>query len=113
MAQARAVAWRRRARLRSRAIDSELGRPYAGRGRLTASARACCSAHTAGRDLALIEVLGGAGLRSHEARALPVDRFDQGRGDNHGGSVYLRVHGKGNKPRSVPLYSDVAYARER
>ena len=39
------------------------------RTRLTASARARCSPHTAARDLALIQVLGGAGLRSHEARA--------------------------------------------
>ena len=83
------------------------------RARLTTSARMRCSAHTAARDLALIQVLGGAGLRSHEARALPVDPFDQGRSDNHGGSVYLRVHGKGNKLRSVPLYSDVADALER
>ena len=81
--------------------------------RLTASARARCSPQTAARDLALIQVLGGAGLRSHEARALPADPFDQGRSDNHGGSVYLRVRGKGNKLRSVPLYSDVADALER
>lgn len=83
------------------------------RTRLTASARARCSPHTAARDLALIQVLGGAGLRSHEARALPVDPFDQGRSDNHGGSVYLRVCGKGNKLWSVPLYSDAADALER
>jgi integrase/recombinase XerC len=61
----------------------------------------------------LIQILGGAGLRSHEARALPVDPFDTGRSDNHGGSVYLRVHGKGNKVRPVPLYSDVSDALER
>jgi integrase len=102
-----------------------LGGPY-GRGRLHGdafkatrklvieSARVRCSPHTAARDLALIQVLGGAGLRSHEARELPVDPFDQGRSDNHdGGSVYLRVRGKGNKLRSVPLYSDVADALER
>ena len=83
------------------------------RARLTSSARVRCSPHAAARDLALIQVLGGAGLRSREARALPVDPFDHGRADNHGGSVYLRVRGKGNKLRSVPLYSDVAGALER
>jgi site-specific recombinase XerD len=83
------------------------------RARLTASARRRCSPHTAARDLALIQVLGGTGLRSHEARALSADPFDQGRTDNHGGSAYLRVRGKGNKLRSVPLYSDVADALER
>jgi integrase/recombinase XerC len=82
------------------------------RARLSTSARMRCSAHTAARDLALVQVLGGAGLRSHEARALPVEPFDQGRSDNYGGSVYLRVRGKGNKLRSVPLYSDVADALE-
>jgi site-specific recombinase XerD len=77
------------------------------RARLTGSARQRCSPHTAARDLALIQVLGGAGLRSHEARGLPADPFDQGRSDNQGGAVYLRVHGKGRKLRSVPLYADV------
>jgi site-specific recombinase XerD len=83
------------------------------RARLAGSARARCSPHTAARDLALIQVLGGAGLRSQEARSLPLDPFDQGRSDNHGGSVYLKVRGKGNKLRAVPLYSDVADALER
>ena len=58
-------------------------------------------------------IVDTTGLRSHEARALPVDPFDRGRSDNHGGSVYLRVCGKGNKLRSVPLYSDAADALER
>jgi site-specific recombinase XerD len=80
------------------------------RARLTAPARARGSQAAAIRDLALLQVLGGAGLRSGEARALPVDPFDRGRSDNQGGSVYLRVHGKGNKIRSVPLYTDVATA---
>ena len=83
------------------------------RARLAGSARARCSPHTAARDLALIQVLGGAGLRSQEARSLPVDPFDRGRSDNRGGSVYLKVRGKGNKLRAVPLYSDVADALER
>jgi len=83
------------------------------RARLAGSARSRCSPQTAARDLALIEVLGGAGLRSGEARTLPVDPFDQGRSDNHGGTVYLRVHGKGNKLRTVPLWSDVTDALDR
>ena len=58
-------------------------------------------------------MLGGAGLRSREARTLAVDPFDRGRADNQGGAVYLRVHGKGNKIRAVPLYSDVVDALER
>ena len=80
------------------------------RARLTTSARARGSTAAAARDLALIQVLGGAGLRSGEARALALDPFDRGRSDNQGGSVYLRVHGKGNKVRAVPLYTDVATA---
>ena len=61
----------------------------------------------AARDLALIQTLGGAGLRSHEARALPTDPFDPGRSDNRGGGMYLRVQGKGHKVRAVPLCTDV------
>ena len=83
------------------------------RARLAGSPRARCSPIAAGRDLALIETLGGAGLRSHEARSLPTDPFDQGRSDNRGGSVYLRVHGTGNKLRSVPLFAGVADSLER
>ena len=49
------------------------------------------------RDLALLQSLGGAGLRSGEARRLPVSPFDQGHADNQGGSVYLRVHDQGKQ----------------
>jgi integrase/recombinase XerD len=83
------------------------------RARLATSARSRGTAAAAARDLALVQVLGGAGLRSGEARSLPVDPFDQGRSDNQGGSVYLRVHGKGHKIRSVPLYSDITAALEQ
>jgi integrase/recombinase XerD len=83
------------------------------RARLAPGARQRCSRHTAARDLALIQTLGGAGLRSQEARTLPVEPFDQGRSDNRGGMVYLRVQGKGRKVRAVPLYSDVVDALER
>jgi integrase/recombinase XerD len=83
------------------------------RARLTTSARSRGTAAAAARDLALVQVLGGAGLRSGEARTLVVEPFDQGRSDNHGGSVYLRVHGKGHKIRSVPLYTDITAALEQ
>ena len=84
-----------------------------GRARLAPGARQRCSRHTAARDLALIQTLGGAGLRSQEARTLPTEPFDQGRSDNRGGAVYLCVHGKGRKVRAVPLYSDVVDALDR
>jgi integrase/recombinase XerD len=82
------------------------------RARLTPVARQRCSRQVAARDLALIQTLGGAGLRSQEARTLPTDPFDQGRSDNRGGGVYLRVRGKGRKVRAVPLYTDVVDALE-
>jgi site-specific recombinase XerD len=82
------------------------------RARLTPAAHQRCSLQVAARDLALIQTLGGAGIRSQEARTLPTDPFDQGRSDNRGGAVYLRVHGKGRKVRAVPLYSDVLDALE-
>jgi site-specific recombinase XerD len=83
------------------------------RARLARGARQRCSRHAAARDLALIQTLGGAGLRSQEARTLPTEPFDQRRSDNRGGVVYLRVHGKGRKLRAVPLYSDVVDALDR
>ena len=82
------------------------------RARSTPTARARGSYEAAVRDLALIQVLGGAGLRSGEARRLPANPFDPGRADNQGGSVFLRVHGKGNKLRTVPLWADVVDALE-
>jgi integrase/recombinase XerD len=55
----------------------------------------------AGRDLALVELLYGLGLRITEAVQLPLDalRFDEG--------VILAL-GKGNKQRIVPLGKKVA-----
>ena len=82
------------------------------RARLTPAVHQRCSRQVAARDLALIQTLGGAGLRSQEARTLPTDPFDQGRSDNRGGAAYLRVHGKGRKVRAVPLYTDVVDALE-
>ncbi len=78
------------------------------RARLASSSRGRASAPAAVRDLALIQTLGGAGLRSHEVRVLPADPFDPGRSDNQGGSVYLRVLAKARKVRPVPLYREVA-----
>ncbi|MGZ6565086.1 MAG: tyrosine-type recombinase/integrase [Solirubrobacteraceae bacterium] len=80
------------------------------RARLAGSTRGRGSRAAAVRDLAVIQALGGAGLRSHEVRSLAADPFERGRSDNQGGSVYLRVHGKGRKVRMVPLYRDVADA---
>jgi integrase len=82
------------------------------RARLTPTAQERCSRQVAARDLALIQTLGCAGLRSQEARTLPTDPFDQGRSDNRGGGVYLRVQGKGRKVRAVPLFTDVVDALE-
>ena len=72
------------------------------RARLAGSPRARCSPIAAGRDLALIETLGGAGLRSHEARSLPTDPFDQGRSDNQGESVYRPPGASASSPTSKP-----------
>lgn len=80
------------------------------RARLSPAPQKQCSREVAARDLALIQSLGGAGLRSQEARTLPSDAFEQGCAGNRGGAVYLRVRGKGSKLRAVPLYSDVAQA---
>lgn len=56
-----------------------------------------------GRDVVLILLLGGAGLRSGEARTLRVrDLMDSADG------ALLRVHGKGNKDRILPLPHGIA-----
>jgi len=82
------------------------------RARVLGSTRQRASTPAAIRDLAVIQTVGGAGLRSHELRSLPADPFGQGPADNQGGSMYLRVRGKANKLRAVPLYGDVADALE-
>jgi integrase/recombinase XerC len=51
------------------------------------------------RDCAFLETLYGAGLRVSELTGLDLEHVDLGEGDL--GSV--RVHGKGNKERVVPL----------
>ncbi len=50
----------------------------------------------AARDLAILEVLYGGGIRVAELCALDTSDLDRGRG-------LIRVLGKGNKQRSVPL----------
>jgi integrase/recombinase XerD len=47
------------------------------------------------RDLAMIELVYGAGLRVHELVGLPLEAL-------HVGSGFLRVRGKGGKERVVP-----------
>jgi len=59
--------------------------------------RAPCSESPQGvRDRAILELLYGSGLRISEALGLEV-------GDVHLASDYVRVRGKGNKERLVPL----------
>src|SRR5437870_7261931 len=57
--------------------------------------RACAEAGGSGvRDAAALALLYGAGLRRSEAVALDIDSFD---------GSHVRVLGKGNKERSVPV----------
>jgi len=64
--------------------------------------RACAEAGPSGvRDAATMALLYGAGLRRSEAAALDVEAFD---GSN------VRVLGKGNKERSVPIPAAAAAA---
>ena len=58
------------------------------------------------RDLAILEMLYGCGLRVSELAGLNVDDVDFG-------ERWLRVRGKGRKERQVPLPSKAAAALER
>ncbi len=57
------------------------------------------------RDLAMLEVLYGAGLRVSELAGLTVSDVDGGR--------FLRIHGKGGKVRDVPIGGSAARAVRR
>jgi site-specific recombinase XerD len=58
------------------------------------------------RDVALVELLYGSGLRIAEATALDVDEVDLGRGR-------VVVWGKGGKQRTVPLSDPAVHALRR
>lgn len=76
-------------------------------GELTALFRACDRATTRGvRDAALLALLYGGGLRRDEAVSADLGDLDL-EGAN------LRVKGKGNKQRAVPLATSVRDALER
>ena len=73
------------------------------RARLAGSARARCSPTAAARDLALIQVARRRWIAiARGSRRCPSTRSIGGRSDNQGGSVYLKVRGKGNKVRDRP-----------
>jgi site-specific recombinase XerD len=80
----------------------------AARARLTAGPRRRTTPIVAARDLALVLLLGGAGLRSEEARRLSVDAVRVRRADAT--RPWLRVVGKGTKRRELPLGAEVADA---
>ncbi len=52
------------------------------------------------RDVALLELLYGTGLRVSEACAVDLDDIDR---ERHGVPMLLVRHGKGNKSRQVPI----------
>lgn len=66
------------------------------------------SPEAAARDLALLLVLGEMGLRSEEARLLTLSVIRPKRSD--GITPWLRVHGKGDKRRDLPIPTEVADA---
>ncbi|MGH9640456.1 MAG: tyrosine-type recombinase/integrase, partial [Bryobacteraceae bacterium] len=58
------------------------------------------------RDLAMLELLYGCGIRVSELVGIDLDDIDLGEG-------WLRVRGKGNKERQVPVGERAAAAVER
>jgi len=62
------------------------------------------------RDVALVGVLAGAGLRAAELLGLSIGDVDR-HVDEHGNALFrLRVTGKGSKERIVPVASEVVEA---
>ena len=59
------------------------------------------------RDVALVTLLYGAGLRIGEALSLNLGDYRVGRGQ------YLTIDGKGGKPRRIPLLPEIAGAIDR
>ncbi len=80
----------------------------AARARLHQGPRGRTSTAAAHRDLALILVLGGMGLRSEEARVLTSSSIAPKRAD--GLTPWLTVYGKGAKTRELPIPPEVADA---
>jgi site-specific recombinase XerD len=76
------------------------------RSRLNQGPRGRSSRAAAARDLALILLMGDMGLRSEEARTLLVSSIAPKRSD--GLTPWLRVHGKGDKHRDLPIPPEVA-----
>jgi integrase/recombinase XerD len=76
--------------------------------RLHQGPRGRTSPQAASRDLALLLVLGDMGLRSEEARSLKLSSIRPKRSD--GTTPWLRVHGKGDKTRDLPIPLEVADA---
>jgi integrase/recombinase XerD len=72
----------------------------------SAEARAASGAPTALRNLALLELLYGSGLRASELVGLP-------RGAVRSGQAFLMVRGKGSKERLVPISSRAELAVRR
>ena len=71
--------------------DDEIGRLFA--------------AASSARDRAILAVLFGAGVRVSELVGLDVDDLLEG---IEGGAALRVRHGKGNKPRTVPINDDVS-----
>ncbi len=71
------------------------------RARLVADPRARASRVAATRDAAIVLLLGDVGLRSDELRSLRTDSVVVRRRDSS--RPWLRVEGKGNRSRVVPL----------
>jgi integrase/recombinase XerD len=80
----------------------------AARARLAQGPKGRSSRAAALRDLAIILMLGGMGLRSEEVRMVRTSSIGPKRSD--GLTPWLTVHGKGDKTRELPIPTEVADA---